>query len=240
MKLKGLLVGSCAIFFIFLIYLTTLDKKVYYVALGDFLAKGIGDNQYSEEIQQNLEKKGKLEKYVEEFMRDDMRTTDYIKMIEENETRQVEGKTQTLKNALIKADLLTLSIGNNDLLYGLGMYNNEDIYTKKELEEKVDGVMKDIEKLFELLREYCKEDIIITGFYHPQNLSEQKRKLYLNANRRLERLTKKYKITYVEVDKILDKEGNLDASSMLPTKHGYLELSQKMKDVALNLLLEEK
>ena len=130
MKLKGLLVGSCAIFFIFLIYLTTLDKKVYYVALGDFLAKGIGDNQYSEEIQQNLEKKGKLEKYVEEFMRDDMRTTDYIKMIEENETRQVEGKTQTLKNALIKADLLTLSIGNNDLLYGLGMYNSEDIYTK--------------------------------------------------------------------------------------------------------------
>ena len=209
MKLKGLLVGSCAIFFIFLIYLTTLDKKVYYVALGDFLAKGIGDNQYSEEIQQNLEKKGKLEKYVAEFMRDDMRTTDYIKMIEENETRQVEGKTQTLKNALIKADLLTLSIGNNDLLYGLGMYNNEDIYTKKELEEKVDGVMKDIEKLFELLREYCKEDIIITGFYQPQNLSEQKRKLYLNANRRLERLTKK-------------------------------ELSQKMKDVALNLLLEEK
>ena len=107
MKLKGLLVGSCAIFFIFLIYLTTLDKKVYYVALGDFLAKGIGDNQYSEEIQQNLEKKGKLEKYVEEFMRDDMRTTDYIKMIEENETRQVEGKTQTLKHALMKADLLT-------------------------------------------------------------------------------------------------------------------------------------
>ena len=240
MKLKWLLVGSCAIFFIFLIYLTTLDKKVYYVALGDFLAKGIGDNQYSEEIQQNLEKKGKLEKYVEEFMRDDMRTTDYIKMIEENETRQVEGKTQTLKNALIKADLLTLSIGNNDLLYGLGMYNNEDIYTKKELEEKVDGVMKDIEKLFELLREYCKEDIIITGFYQPQNLSEQKRKLYLNANRRLERLAKKYKITYVEVDKILDKEGNLDASSMLPTKRGYLELSQKMKDIALNLLLEEK
>ena len=240
MKLKGLLVGSCAIFFIFLIYLTTLDKKVYYVALGDFLAKGIGDNQYSEEIQQNLEKKGKLEKYVEEFMRDDMRTTDYIKMIEENETRQVEGKTQTLKNALIKADLLTLSIGNNDLLYGLGMYNNEDIYTKKELEEKVDGVMRDIEKLFELLREYCKEDIIITGFYQPQNLSEQKRKLYLNANRRLERLTKKYKIAYVEVDKILDKEGNLDAFSMLPTKRGYLELSQKMKDVALNLLLEEK
>ena len=62
----------------------------------------------------------------------------------------------------------------------------------------------------------------------------------MNANRRLERLAKKYKITYVEVDKILDKEGNLDVSSMLPTKRGYLELSQKMKDVALNLLLEEK
>ena len=60
------------------------------------------------------------------------------------------------------------------------------------------------------------------------------------SNEGAARLAKKYKITYVEVDKILDKEGNLDASSMLPTKRGYLELSQKMKDVALNLLLEEK
>lgn len=240
MKLKGLLVGSCAIFLVFLIYLTTLDKKVYYVALGDFLANGIGDNKYSKEIKQNLEKKGKLEKYVEEFMRDDMRTTDYIKMIEENEIRQVDGKSQTLKNALIKADLLTLSIGNNDLLYGLGIYSNENIYTKKELEEKVDEVMNDIDKLFEVLREYCKEDIVITGFYQPQNCSEQKRSLYENANHRLERLAKKYKITYVEVDKILEKEGNFDTSSMLPTKSGYLEISQKMSDVALNLLLDEK
>lgn len=240
MKLKGLLVGSCAIFFVFLIYLTTLDKKVYYVALGDFLASGIGNNQYPEEIKQELEKKGKLEKYIVEFMQDDMRTTDYIKMIEENEERQVDNKKQTLKNALIKADLLTLSIGNNDLLYGLGIYNNENVYTKKELEAKVDEVLSDIDRLFQLLREYCKEDIMITAFYQPQNLLVPQRDLYASANRRLERLAKKYEITYVDVNKILNKNGNREESSIFPTKQGYLEMSQQLKEISLNLLLEEK
>ena len=40
MKLKTILIGSIILLTTFLIYLTTLDKLVYFVALGDSLAKG--------------------------------------------------------------------------------------------------------------------------------------------------------------------------------------------------------
>lgn len=239
MKLKGLLIVTSIVFLIFIIYLTTLDKDVYYLALGDFIAEGIGENQYPYEIKNSLESKEKLEKYIPQFISSDSRTTDYIRMINENETRIIHGKKQTLKNALIKADLLTLSVGNNDLFYSLGIYNHSEITNIKEAEHKLNELMKDMEELFQLLREYCKEDILMTGFYYPTSASEVSMDMIEAANHRLKRLTKQYGITLIAIDQLLKKSGNLDQDSSLPTKNGYRELSQIIEKESMNMVFEK-
>ena len=58
---------------IFLIYLTTIDKKVYYVALGDEISLGMTNDGYYEKsftiyIKEYLEKKNKLETFWDEIL----------------------------------------------------------------------------------------------------------------------------------------------------------------------------
>ena len=73
------------------------------------------------------------------------RTIDLIDYIEENKEIVVEGKKKTIKNALIKADLVTLSIGSNDVVSKLLLKNN---YTKEELYNYLDEYLKDIQKIY--------------------------------------------------------------------------------------------
>ena len=64
--MKKILILSIIIISIFIIYLTTLDKKVYYLALGDEISLGLtSDNKYeknyTEYVKEYLEKKKILE-----------------------------------------------------------------------------------------------------------------------------------------------------------------------------------
>ena len=43
MKLKTIIVLLCIIFTIFFIYLTTLDRKVYYLSIGDYITTGMDE-----------------------------------------------------------------------------------------------------------------------------------------------------------------------------------------------------
>ena len=117
---KGL-IGGAVLLLIFLIYLSTMDRKVYYLVLGDSLATsegadGLKVRGYTDIVAENLEKKGVLEEYIKKFAEDGMKVPDLIDDIEDNREIEVNGKTIRIKNALVKADLVTLSIGANDIL----------------------------------------------------------------------------------------------------------------------------
>ena len=145
--MKKILVLGIVLLGIFLIYLSTLDKKVYFLSLGDEISQGINlynkkDYNYNDYIKEYLENKKVLETYINLYFNDNMRTIDLIDYIEENKEIVVEGKKKTIKNALIKADLVTLSIGGNDVVSKLLLKNN---YTKEELYNYLDEYLKDIE-----------------------------------------------------------------------------------------------
>ena len=135
MKLKTILIGSIILLTTFLIYLTTLDKLVYFLALGDSLANGKtpygeSDYSYNDYLRDYIDNKDILEKYIDGFIVDDYRITDLVRDIEDNRKILINNKNQSIKNALIKADLVTLSIGMNELYYKLNTANleNNDIY----------------------------------------------------------------------------------------------------------------
>ncbi len=242
MKLKALLIGSIICLTTFLIYLTTLDKLVYFLALGDSLAKGTTsyggkDHSYNDYLCNYIIKKNILEKYIKEFIEEDYRTTDLIRDIEDNRAVIINNKKQTIKNALIKADLVTLSIGMNDLYYKVNTINleTEDIYNH------IEEMMKDIDKLFSLLRKYCKEDIVILNYFKTSSLLDNDKieEIFNYANTLLKEKSNKYKIYYLETNKILEDNPLYlpQSNSYLPSRNGHEAISQDLIKIINKTLL---
>ncbi len=233
MKLKTILVSSIILLTIFLIYLTTLDKLVYFLALGDSLASGHtpygqSDYGYNDYLKDYIEKEGILEKYIDGFIVDDSRTTDLIRDIEDNKKIMIGNKNQSIKNALIKADLVTLSIGMNDLYYKLNTVNLET----NDLYNHIDEMMEDIDDLFELLRKYCKEDIIVINYFRSTAMLENDTiKGYFNyANTKLKNKSAEYKIHYVEIDKLLENNSLYlpMPTNYFPSRNGYEAINKEL------------
>lgn len=243
MKLKVLLVGSIVVLTVFLIYLTTIDKKIYFLALGDSLANGMTsygqtDDSYNDYVKIYLENKNLLERYVDGFIANDYRTTDLIKDIEENKKIIYNNKEQTIKNALIKADIVTLSIGSNDLLYKLSIND----LSSNEMYNYIDQIIDDMEDLFELLREYCKEDIIVLGLYKSIAFSknEEIKKYYQYMNDNLILLADNYKIKFLKLDQIIENNNEYmtDSKKIFLSRNGYEQISNEIIKIIENNIIK--
>lgn len=198
MKFKVLLVTAITILIVFIIYLSNIDSKIYYLTLGDYLVINESEDSYTNLIKKDLQQKHKLEIYVTGFNRENARITDLLNDVEENKKIILDGQEKTLKNALIKADFTIVSIGSNDLFYEL----ETNPKLTEHLYDKVDQILEDSRKLYELLRKYCKEDIFVTGFYNPFNTEYDE--LIAYANQKLEKILKEQDITYIDIEKCID------------------------------------
>lgn len=195
MKKKSIIVLILVAFIIFMIYVKLRDKSVYYVNIQD-----IYDSiEYSYSIRDEIEQKEKLEKFVE-FRYEDLRITDLIQMIRENDYIYVENKKQTIQNALIKADLITLFVGMNEVSYGLSKKHKEDIYNY------MDTLLLDIETLLEEIKKYSKEEVFFIGYYYEL---EKDKEYIAYLNEKLEKLCTKEGVTYVPNDVYLKKGKNI-------------------------------
>lgn len=234
---KGL-IGGAVLLLIFLIYLSTMDRKVYYLVLGDSLATsegadGLKVRGYTDIVAENLEKRDVLEEYIKGFAEDGMKVPDLIDDIEDNREIEVNGKTIRIKNALVKADLVTLSIGANDILERLDCeyISDNDVYNY------IDEMTDDLEELLKLIREYSKEDIIMVGYYNPfKDIDVQKFIDYLN--KRYKEVSNVYDIIYVEIDDVFEKHPEYlpNENNIHPSSEGYEAIAELvMKKVNKNL-----
>ena len=237
MKIKKILVLVLIILVVFFIYLTTLDKKVYYLSIGDYVTTGIdNDFVWNEQIVTYLEDKNKFEVYVNNFFLLILRTTDLYYMIEENEKVSINNKEKTIKNALIKADLLTLSIGMNDFIYKMSIDENNNL---NDLYNYVDEVMLDLDKLLSIIRTYCKEDIIITNYYVPVNLiNENNIKMIEYANKSLMEIVKQYNINYIDISNYSKNSSLFISNTPFLSTSGnnllYRQFQEKINNTLLN------
>ena len=118
---------------------------------------------YSHYIKDFLKNKDLLERYSDDFAKVDTRSTDIINDINENRKVTTAKGSFSLKNALIKADLVTLNISNEDVYEKLR--DSNIVYN--EIYDYIDDLAYDLDNLFSLMREYCKEDIVFIGAYNP-------------------------------------------------------------------------
>lgn len=196
--MKKILIIGLVLLIIFVIYLSNLDKKVYYLALGDSLETVIYKNKevygYSYYVKKHLKDKNILERYSDDFSKVDTRITDIISDINNN-TKIVNNKGSfSFKNALIKADLVTINISNSDVYDKLASDFNNEIY------DYIDDLAYDLDNLFKLMREYCKEDIIMIGVYNPfYEYSSDVSDVLEYLNNKYYNVCKEYDITYLDI-----------------------------------------
>lgn len=196
MKIKTLLITGIIIIFVFLIYLSTIDTKVYYLNLSDSYSSE--EPNYSSYFTDYLKENKKLEKYISEFNINDYRITDLTRMIEDNKKIKINDSEQTIKNALIKADLLTFSIGMNDINYKIGNASINELY------DYSDEILEDAEILFIILREYCKEDIIMLNYYNIYDSEYDEIFNYINS--KLDEIASEYNIKVIDLNNIVSNK----------------------------------
>ena len=198
MKIKTLLVLGIIVLMIFGIYILNLDKKIYYVNITDLKYNQV--KSYNELIFEKLERTNKLEKYINNFSDQDYRITDLIHDIESNKVITIDNRDQTLQNALIKADILTVKMGDNELNYKI------DTTEINELFSYCDTLISDIEKMFMMIRKYCKEDIYFIGFYNIH--SDYYDEIYDYINLKVKDLSKNYNIKFIDVENLNEDKNN--------------------------------
>lgn len=241
MKLIKRLAILLIIALVILIYVSNIDKKVYYVSLGDSFAEGVDPYGkvgygYSDYIGNYLKGKNILELYTKKFAKQGYRTTDLIRDIEDNKEELINGKKVTIKNALMNADLVTLSIGTNDLFYKMGINSfNFNIDDTDDLYGYVDEISKDIENLVVLIRKYCKEDIVIVGYYNPLSnkaslLARGLEPIFTYSNKKLKAIADKYGLYYVDIYQIFkENPGYLpNPTDIHPSQEGYEVIAKQI------------
>ena len=175
---------------IFIIYNLNIDNKVYYFNIMD---KEYNYDTYNVLLNKNIKNKETYINHVEY----DYRTTDLIRNIKDN----IEINDKKIQNILIKADVITLMIGNNELIY---KSNTSDM---TELFEYSNSLIEDLDELFELIRKYCKEKIFFIGFY---NNNDNYTELYTYLNLRIKDLCSDYNIEYINRSGIFNKQENVN------------------------------
>lgn len=235
--MKKILILGVIILSIFLIYLTTIDKKVYYLALGDQISLGMTkegyyEKSYTEYIKEHLEEKNKLEIYINDFQTQGYHITDIINDI--NNNKEIEESKKTIKNTLIKADLITLSIGNNDIVSKIDDITKLTKIDYNKLYKNINQITNDLETLLKMLREYCKEDIILVGIYIYTD-NEKLSEIISYANEKFKEISEKYDITYIDQYEIITSTKELN---IYPTKEEYEKLGNTIIDIINDNLLK--
>lgn len=218
--MKKVLFLLIVILSVFLIYLKNTDGEVYFLALGDSYSLGMTpysgyDYGFNDYVKDYLSDKNVLEEYIVDFSKSGYRSVDLLRDILDNKSILINNDVLTIQQALIKSDLVTLSIGTNDINSSINL-DMDTMY--------INDVMSDMESLLVLLRKYCKEKIIAVGYIVPNENYEIVNSLY-------EELCNKYNIIYINAYELLnDSKYFPNPNNIHPSKEGYHIIADKIID----------
>ena len=168
---------------VIVIYILNIDKKVFYLALGD----EISSDNIILNITKFYQEKNIHEKTIK-YTKNNYRTVDLINDIKDN--IKLNGQV-SINNALIKADIITISIGFNDFI------NYIDDYAI--LKDNLLNLKEDMNVLLKILRERTKEKLILIGIYNPNYSDKRIDKVIEALNDMYSELANEYNIKYIDI-----------------------------------------
>lgn len=226
-KLLILIILSLSVYFI---YNSKKESKINYVSIGDGFARGINSYHdisygYSDYIKDYLKKKNLLGEYnnfsYEDMMMKDIKKDILINIHDNNDNN--------IKRVLREANLLTISVGINDLIYEIDVNNPQNNSSKEKILTKiVDKLDDDIKKI----KKYYHGPIYLVGYYnfYPQNSVE--RNMLDNLNKKYQQFCGKNNITFIDNSNLDNKLFNYleNPNSFYPNVNGYEKIYQNIID----------
>lgn len=210
-------------------------KVINYTIIGDksLFSNTVKSVNYVDLISNYLLEEDKLGFYSKDFIYENIRVTDLLNKIKENDIQD----DLSIQNILNKTNLLVINIGNNELNYKI---SNIDVETAndKYIYKYLDEVINDIMHLLYKIDNISKANIIFIGYYN-DTVNSYNDRYYDYINSKLEKKLKKLNITYINTQKILnEKRSYLDIDkNVYITSDGNIRLYDvilsKIKEIYL-------
>lgn len=242
MKYKKLFVFFLAFLLTFIMYRAFFNDKIYYLSLGDNFAVGATpfdkvNKSYADYFSSYLSNKNQLKEYNNIFSELNYRVTDIIKDIRLNKEKKVYDKKISINESIASSDIITISIGFNDLFYKT-KYNKNEFVFDKNMKNYIDELYEDIEELINLIRKINDSPIYFIGYYNPHNLDDGiTDKMIDYIENKFKNSTNK-KVYYVDIkDGFKNKIYYLpNMKNPLPSLEGYNYISNELiKEYEKNL-----
>lgn len=239
MKLKKILIFSIVLFLCFIIFKCTFDYKLDYLALGDDLSKGktpFGNygKSFTDFFAKYLKNKNKLKSYNNKFIGENYRTTDLIKDMEFGKSIIFNNKKININQAIVNAELITISIGLNDIFYKLN-YNNIRNNQINTIFTYIDEMFNDIYSLLTSVRKLNDCKIYVIGFYnHLSNINlkqkEMIKKIFEHIDENFKKLEQIKKVYYVDITEGFTKKNYYLPNNKItyPSLEGYNYISTRI------------
>ncbi len=210
---------------IYIIYNQENKTKITYISIGDGFAVGLNSYQepsygYDDYLKDELSQKNLLNNYYSSFSYNDMRISDLHKDLLLNAHDE---DNNNIRQALRESNLLTISVGINDLIYQMTINSPlTETNINKILTEIVDNLAITIDEI----KHYYKNDIYLVGYYnfYPHNSVE--RKILDKLNSEYKEYCTKNNIYFVDNENL---NSNLDQyldnpNSIYPNVRGYKKI----------------
>ena len=216
------------------------NSKIIYIPLGDSIAEGMTpyhsiDYGYTDYIKDYLSDNNKLSFYTKKYTKSGYTIEDIKNDINNNKTIVEDNKTYYLKEILRESDLVTVTVGANDLMKGMSL---DDIPVKllniKSIKKDIDDVMKSYKDLLKLIKQYAKEEIIVTGYFNPlPKMTQYKEEIdeivkYFNYS--IEEMCNDFDVKYVDLFDSLNNKKDIfpNPLDIHPSKIGYEIISKEI------------
>jgi len=175
---------------------------------------GVVSYGYNNYVKDYLISKNKLEEYNKQFTDRDYWIRDIVKAISYNEKKE----NNSLNRLIKKADIITISLGMNELYYKLEK-SNENIYTY------IDSMINDYSKILNYINKFHHNKVYILGYY---NVTGKNNDIFNYANYKLKELTNNYSFTYINLSNIFNNNPNyfIKKDNFIPNIKGYEKISQ--------------
>lgn len=209
----------------FLITLNYDNDKVSYISIGDGLSKGINYNNYqtigySDYIKEYFNNNNKLLNYSKDFTDENNRITDLINNIDNN----IEINNITIQNAIKNADIITISVGMNEIMY---KYNKN--INSRYMYNYIDELINDYKLLLNKITKLNKNKIFLLSLYNPKEDKELDNYIKY-TNNEIIKLINDYNIIYIDTYKIFNNNKHLIYSkyNYYPNQDGYKLIAKEI------------
>lgn len=227
-KLK-LIILLLAVSSIYIIYNLNNKNNITYISIGDSLS--LGENSYgatsygySDYFKDYLEKNKLLSNYNKAYTSKTKAINDLYNEVLMDELITVDNNTYNLKRLLRDSEIVSLSIGLNDIIFEYNLKNGN--LTTYEENRIINNIFNKYKNLIEELKKYYHYPIYVISYYENNT----------KYDRLIKKLNYKYK-NYCEemgdiyVDTSFISKNNLyfdNPSSYYPNNLAYKKISEKM------------